>query len=594
MNRSESSKAAILVMMGIIIVALYLAKEILIPISLALLLSFLLTPLVQQLQRFKIPHTISVFITAVFAFAVIAVLVWVIAHQTLSLAEDLSKYKAHFITRIHSLRILGSNLGKTKETVNELSNELSKTTHGSPVEQNATKVEVVKQPLSSLELMRAALEPLLAPLATAGIVVVFVIFMLLKREDLRDRLIKLTGPGSLHITTQALNDAAERVSRYLRMQLLINSLMGVAIGVGLTLIGVPNAILWGCIAAVLRFVPYIGSWIAAALPITLALGVFDTWTPVVLTFSLFVVLELTTAYVIEPWLYGSHTGVSSIALIVAAVFWTWLWGPVGLLLSTPLTVCLVVMGKYIPQLEFLDVMLGDEPVLGPGERFYQRLVATNPEEAEQIVHDQLEQSSFLAVSDTVFIPALIRARQDHEQAGLDTHRFERVLDYMREIVSDIQDKSDTTEERESAPFVLCLPAHETADEIASELFAHSLNEERISAGAERDALASELLNLVEKHSPAVICISALRPSAVIHSRYLCKRLRMKNSEIPIVVGLWNYDGTLEQATNRIMESGATKVVTSFAEAHQQISEMIQPLLIKQKEETREEVHGQRR
>src|SRR5690606_12816327 len=275
-------------------------------------------------------------------------------------------------------------------TVQELSEELQKAASGKPEGETVRKVEVIEAPPSAMEVLRGMLGPVVKPIGTGAVVVVFVIFMLLQREDLRDRLIALVGVQDLHTTTRAMDDAAARVSRFLLMQLLINGMQGVAVAVGLWLIGVPNAMLWGALTTVLRFIPYLGPWLAAMMPIALSCAVFEGWSEPLMTVGLFVVLELVSNNFLEPWLYGTRTGVSQLALLVAAVFWTWMWGAAGLFLSTPMTVCLVVMGKYIPQLQFLSIMLSDEPVLKAPQRFYQRLLARDPEEAETLLDEASE------------------------------------------------------------------------------------------------------------------------------------------------------------------------------------------------------------
>ena len=274
-------------------------------------------------------------------------------------------------------------------------------------------------------------------LGSTGIVIILVVFFLVRREDLRDRFIRLVGKGQVTVTTQMLEDAATRVSRYLSMQFLINATFGISVGIGLYLIGVPNAILWGILAATLRFIPYIGPWIAAAMPIGLSMAISTGWVAPILTVGLFVVLELFSSNVMEPWLYGKNTGVSAVAVLVAAVFWTWLWGLVGLLLATPLTVCLLVIGKHVPQLSFLDILLGNEPVFEPKKRVYQRLLAGDQEEATELVDDDLENKPLVEVYDTVLIPALaLTAETDWHRGELDEGRHKFILQSLKEMIQE--------------------------------------------------------------------------------------------------------------------------------------------------------------
>jgi hypothetical protein len=287
---------------------------------------------------------------------------------------------------------------------------------------------------------------LLGPLGTAGIVIVFVIFMLIGREDLRDRIIRLVGEGQLNITTQALDDAATRISRYLVAQAIVNGSYGAAISLGLWLIGVtladgwfPSFVLWGLLCALLRFIPYIGPWIAAAFPLILSLAVYPGYSVFFAVAGMFIIVELLSNNFMEPWLYGSSTGMSAVAVLVAAVFWTWLWGPIGLLLSTPLTVCIVVVGKYVPQFRFFDILLGDQPVLSPAERIYQRLLAMDAEEAADVAEEQLESSSLEAVYDQVLLPALAMAEQDRHADQLDDRRGLFIRDALRDIIDELHE-----------------------------------------------------------------------------------------------------------------------------------------------------------
>jgi predicted PurR-regulated permease PerM len=260
-----------------------------------------------------------------------------------------------------------------------------------------------------LEVFRGAFGTVLNGLALVAIVVVLVVFFLIRRDDLRDRFIRLIGKSQVNVTIQMLEDAGTRVSRYLLMLLFINATYGIAAGIGLYFIGLPNAVLWGILATTLRFIPYLGPWLAAAMPIGLAMAISTGWVPPLLAIGLFVVLELLSNNVMEPWLYGKTTGVSVVAVLVAAVFWTWLWGIVGLLLATPLTVCLLVIGKHVPQLSFLDVLLGNEPVFAPARRVYQRLVAGDQEEAVELVEAACGDQSLVQVYDTMLISALALA-----------------------------------------------------------------------------------------------------------------------------------------------------------------------------------------
>ena len=373
-------KSLLTLVTGVVIVsALYLAREVLIPFTLAILLSFVLAPLVEALRRLYVPHVLSVLVAALIGLGAIGAVGGVIGMQVAGLAADVPQYASTIETKITSVRAY--TLGRISELTNRLDRQMTVPVASPPSspaastltpDQKPIPVEV-KQPASdSLSLARSVLEPILAPFESALIIFIVAVFILLQKEDLRDRLIRLFGSGDLHRTTVAMDDAAHRLSRYFLAQLGINTVFGVAVGVGLALIGLPSPLLWGVLSAILRFVPYIGPMIAAVLPATLAAAVSPHWSMVVWTLGLFAVAELITGQVIEPMVYGHSTGLSPVAVVIAAIFWSWLWGPIGLIISTPLTLCLVVLGRHVDRLEFLDVLLGDRPALTPIENFYQR------------------------------------------------------------------------------------------------------------------------------------------------------------------------------------------------------------------------------
>ncbi len=441
-------------------------------------------------------------------------------------------------------------------------------------------------PLSPLQLLGGTFGSLIDGLGSAGIVVILVVFFLVRREDLRDRFIRLVGKGQVTLTTNMLGDAAKRVSRFLSMLFLVNLTFGIAVGFGLYLIGVPNAILWGILAATLRFVPYIGTWIAASAPICLAMAISTDWLAPILTLGLFAVLELFCGNVVEPWLYGKGTGVSAVAVLVAAVFWTWLWGIVGLLLATPLTVCLLVIGKHVPQLSFLDVLLGNEPVFEPKRRVYQRLLAGDQEEAAELIDDEVENKPLAEVYDTLLIPALALAETDRQRGELDEGRFKFILQSLKEMIhergegqQEAQAKEGIEDGNSPRPCILCLPARDEADEIAAMMLAQLLGtNECLVQSVSFTTAAGELVDIVERRKPDVVCISATPPAAVMHARHLCKHLRGRFPKIPVVVGLWNAQSDLTKVKTRIGGSAATHVVATLAEAQEQVRLLIEPLL----------------
>ena len=576
---------------------LYWARDVVIPVALAALLSFLLGPLVIRLQRWHLGRIPAVLAVVLLAFTIIGSLGWIVAAQLSNLANQLPAYGENIQKKIRSLESpTGGALDRAVNTYRELTEKLTGSEPSKPKDQSAssqvTKVEVIDPPLSAVQFLRNAIGPVLGPLGVAGIVVVLVIFMLLKREDLRDRVIRLMGPGQINITTQALDEAASRVSRYLLMQSIINGVHGVAVGTGLLILGVPNAALWGLLSATLRFVPYVGPLMAAVMPIGLSLAVFDGWSRPLLVIGLILVLETISNNFMEPWIYGTSTGVSSLALILAALFWTWLWGSVGLILSTPLTVCLVVMGKHVPQLEVFTILLGDQPVLDPKTRFYQRLLAMDQEEATELIEKSLKEESFVSVCDTILLPSLMLAEQDRHRGILEESRAKFILQSVREIIEEVHEAEVARKQADSgmelelragtAPAfaVLCLPGRDEADEIGAMLFAKVLRSEGIqTAFISVMALAGEMVEQIEQHRPDVVCISSLPPSALTHARYLSKRIRARFPDLPLLVGLWNAQGDLGRAIERLGIGDGGKVVSSFAQGLEDIRQLNQAFVL---------------
>jgi len=432
---------------------LYLGQDVLLPFAVALLLTFALAPIVSFLRRRSVPKILAVIITVGISFAFIAAFAFMVASQVSNLAQNIPTYQMNIVEKVRSLRELGAGGGLIDHltgAVERIGQELQVGTQpAGPADGAATPkplpVEIVSQQ-SPLDILRNIVVPLISPFATAGLIVVVVIFMLLEREALRDRFIRLAGYGDLHKMTEALQDAGTRVGRYLLMQLVINTTYAIPIAAGLWVLGIPNALLWGLLALVLRFVPYIGPAIGMLLPMLLTLAVTPGWAPLLWTAALFVVMELISNNVLEPWLYGSRTGLSPLAIIAAAIFWAWLWGPLGLVLSTPLTVCLVVLGRHVPQFEFLNVLLGNEPVLEPHARVYQRLLAGDPDEAADYAEEFLEDAYLVDFYDKVGIPALLLGEQDRQRGVLTGEKQSQFAAAALSLVDDLEDVADGEED----------------------------------------------------------------------------------------------------------------------------------------------------
>jgi methanogenic corrinoid protein MtbC1 len=402
-------------------------------------------------------------------------------------------------------------------------------------------------------------------------VLIFSVFLLTEQNDLRNRIFRLAGLDHLNVMTQAFDDATRRVSRYLLMQLLVNAIFGVLCGTGLYFIGVPSAVLWGAVAAILRIVPYVGSLVAASLPLLLSLAVFDHWMPPLLVFLLFATLELVTGNFVEPWLYGMHTGISSLAILLTTVFWAALWGPAGLILATPLTVCVVVLGRHVPHLSFLHILLGDQPVLAAEAQVYQRLLAMDDHEARAVADVYLSENPLVQLYDSVFIPALTMAEQDRHKGALDPAREEFVFLSIKEMIAEFSEQTASSEpadpEATAGGRILCLPVNDEADEIAATMLAQLLEVAGRSAlSLPLDPSLQHLTAIVEPARSDVFCISAVPPFAFAHARTLSRLLQVRFPRIRIVIGVWGFNGDTERALQRFQPKRPDKLVTSLGDA----------------------------
>ena len=504
-SQGLNSLASGLIVATLVVLFLYMGREILEPLVIAALLGFILSPLIRRLRGWGLWRVPSVILTVVFAIAVIAALGSTIVYQVAQLAEELPKYETNLRTKLRALgggSLMSSSLERASDTLKDLQNEISKPAPPTPG-QKPLLVEVRQPEPKGLESIANVVRPLLSPLATTALAILFLLFILLQREDIRDRFLRLAGTADLQRSTAALDDAAARLSRFFLMQTILNAGFGLFIGVGLWLIGVPNAVLWGILAGLMRFVPFVGSIIAAFFPIALAAAVDPGWSMVLATAALFIVAEPVAGHVIEPVLYGQHTGLSAVAVVVSTLFWALLWGPIGLLLATPLTVCLVVLGRHIEALEFIEVLLGDEPALEAEERFYQRLLAGDATEAADQAEEQLKEQSLSAYYDSVPMKALALAQADAAHGKLPADKQLAIRDTMGEIVDDLADHADEPlEPKEGQPAspripilaseqrrpewqvdypVLCIASRSPLDEAAATMLAQLLEKHGLPA-----------------------------------------------------------------------------------------------------------------
>ncbi len=589
------SAVATAILAVIIIAMLYFGREIFVPMALAILLSFVLAPVVAVLQHIRVPRALAVVSVAILAFVLIFAMGSLLATQLTQLARDLPRYQSTISEKIQSFRDTKAGRGtleRASDMLKDLSKEIDKPkdtastpASGSianskgPGPQAPVPVEVRQPDPGALESLRTLIAPLVHPLATTGIIIIFVIFILLQREDLRNRLIRLAGSYDLQRTTAALDDAAGRLSRLFLTQLIVNGAFGVVIGIGLWLIGTPSAILWGILATVLRFVPYIGAVIAAAFPLALAVAVDPGWSMLLWTLALFLTVEPVVGHVIEPMVYGHSTGLSPVAVVAAATFWTALWGPIGLVLATPLTVCLVVLGRHVERLEFLDVMFGDRPALSPPEIFYQRMLAGDPAEAAEKAEQFLKERSLASYYDEVALKGLQLAQIDAERGALDPERLTKIRDAVREFAGDLADQDerpptkvhltndaeassavesvaeDAAHEnlpvisREDLPSdwlgehpVLCMAGRNLIDEAAAIMLAQLSTAHGLAARVEgAESLSSTNVFRLETTGVAIVCLIYLDTSGPAHMRYSVRRLRRKLPKAIIILGCWVND-----------------------------------------------------
>lgn len=646
---------------------LYLAKEILIPIALAVLISFLLSPLVLWMEKRGIKRSIAVVITVLVLMALVGGLGYMLAGQFVEFVNNLPKYRTNIVSKIHAVKpgkesvfkraeamltdlsremeteTTATESGRTSATIDSstttpatkpvsaVSNEEIKDAHKNVSEEkveaydemtgkelkpeekeqalnlvspgdagaavdskNAIPVRVVEIPANTWQSFQDIVGPVFSILGTVGLVMLFVIFFLIAREDLRDRIIRLAGQSKVRVTTEALEEAANRVSRYLLMQFIVNVTYGIPVAIGLFFIGVPNALLWGAMATILRFIPYIGPWIAALMPIALSMAVFDNWTMPLLTVGLFVLLELISNNIMEPILYGHSTGVSPVAIIVSAVFWTWLWGAVGLVLATPITVVLVVLGRHIPQLAFLNVLLGDEPVLTEDARVYNRLLSGATDEAVEIAELYIDDHDLSELYDDVLLPALESAETDRSDEMLSKDRYEKFISGMNELLDAATDKfrimenkkslsnkgpeeneesqTATAEPSDEEPVlpirsVLCVPVNDATDQCAAQMLKYLLMERNYEVEVlEPGLLASEITEAVRKQGSDIVVLSSVPPYMVTHTRYLAKRIHAEFSDLKLYAGLWRGDQTVEKVDERLKDAGVEQIYTSISDA----------------------------
>ena len=558
---------------GLIIAVLYFGGELFVPLAVAVLLSFVLTPLVAFLRKLRVPRVPAVILVVAIAFSIIFSIGAIMGAQLADLAGQLPKYESTLRQKIRDLRPQpGAPAGvfeRATDALEKLGEELDrepqrKTPPGSSTSE-PIPVEIHHPPPRALEYYQKVVTPLLGPTAQTGLILILVIFILLQREDLRDRLIRVFGGEDFERTTAAISDAAGRLSRFFLTLTGMNIVYGAIIAAVLWLLGIPGPILWGILAGLMRFVPYIGSIIAAVFPVLLAAAVDPGWSLVLVTLLVYVIGEFTMGQVMEPWLLGSSTGLTPVAVVAAASFWTWLWGPVGLLLAIPLTVCLIVLGRHVPQLNFIYVLLGDQPALTPAQRFYQRMLAGDIDEITFEAEQLLKKQSLVTYFDEVALPALVMAQEDTRRGRFDHNRLAAMHAFVEELIDDLSDFEVETPKKDEDPEapkpppdlpvltadelkrgwqvatpVLSIGIRNPLDRAAATILAHVATKHGIETrvlGAE-DVTPSKVdaLDLGGAQLAVLSNVDAARAPA--HARLLMRRLKRRAPHLEFIIGAW--------------------------------------------------------
>lgn len=562
------------VALGVVVTVAVLsaAKPVIVPLALAFLLAFVLSPVVALGQRAGLKRIYAVLLTALGTAVVLFGTGWVVALQVQKLAVELPKHKQEIRSKVERLKGASEGpFGELLKMIQDLTDGPPATAPGTsekPSEASVQPVVLAQPKESGMARLVEAAGPILEPLATAGLVAILVVFMLANKEDLRDRILGLAGHGRVSATSRAMADAGERVGRYLLSVLAVNVAFGAVFAVGLWIIGVPFAFLWGFLTAALRFIPFLGTWAAVAFPLTLSVALSPGWGQPLTVFAFFLVVELVVSNVVEPLLFGHGTGVSPIALLVAAAFWAWVWGPVGLLLATPLTVCLVVLGQYAPRLGFLTVLLGSAPALPAPIRFYQRLFTRDEAEAAVLIAAHTAAHGAEAAFDDMAVPALVIARRDRAAGELSQEGEEFALEAVGRIVAGTATAAPLPE---STGSVLAIPAHHPTEGATIEMLARLLAPDGVRVEAvSSKVLPADIAKRVEEVGPAAVFVSVLPPGGLPQAAYLCRLLRNQFPALQIVVGWWGSERQFDRMLVKLRKAGANYVTTSLRQSRTQL------------------------
>jgi predicted PurR-regulated permease PerM len=577
------------VIAGVVVSGIYFGRPVLMPLALAVLLSFALAPLVSLLKRLKLGNVVPVLISLLLAVVIISSLAAFMGSQLAKLAAELPHYQTNLAQKIQSVvgsAVHNDTVTRLTSTLDSLAEQITggvKPENAAPAEPNQVRpipVVVTRESLAPWAVAQTVLGPLLEPLGLVALVLVFVGFILLQKDDLRDRFVRLAGSRDMQRTTVALDEAANRLARYLFQQTCINTCFGLVIGTGLWLIGIPNPGLWALMSMLLRFVPYVGVPLAFVFPATLALAVDPGWAKVAWVIALYGCVESVVGQAIEPFLYGRSMGLSAVAVVVAAVFWTWLWGPVGLLLSTPLTMCFVVFSRHIDGLKFLDVMLGDQPALRFEESLYLRMLAEDPDEAADEAEGFLKANSLSAYYDEVAARALMLAQNDVNRGVLDPLRQARIRDAIKDVIVNLADRKDEDAAHSELPAgwrdaplepVLCVAGRGPLDEAAALLLVDMLSKYGIAARVvSSDATSATNIRELSCDGVQLTCVSYLEPGTFKNARYQVRRLRKRMPDVPVMALFWGLSGDNSRYLDGIEATECDIVTTGLKETVQHI------------------------
>ena len=561
-----------------IIAFMYLAAEVLKPLALAILLSFALVPISRMLERLKVPRVLAVVLTVLIVMGGLGVIGYEVGQQLTSLANKLPEYKDNIQRKIDGMKpVQSTTIARVQEVVGDVSKSLAPKPR-----EGVQEVRVVTDPDFGAEISKIA-GPYIAGLGEAFIILILLLFLMINRENMSDRLIRVFGHGKISLTTRTIEEVGRRISKYLVMFATVNSTFGLIVGLGLWAIGVKYALLWGFLAGFLRFIPYAGAATAFVLPLLFSiatLGPDETWSKPIMVVALYGVLELAANMFLEPMIYGKTTGVSALALLVSAMFWTWLWGGVGLLLSTPLTVCLAVLGKYVPSLGFFATFLREEVDLEPGVRFYQRLLAMDQDGASVVIDSVLKKHPRAEVFDKVLVPTLSMAERDYAKGDIDDLEQAFILRVVSDVLEDLEgependlaslstakeevEKSELTKKVKKGPLdpkveplaplkVLAFPANDATDAFVLKLLAHLLEPSGLSIDiVDQVETPLKVVERITAEAPDLVLISHLPPDGLTAARYLVRRIKARNPQMTVIVARWDEARDAASAAERL-------------------------------------------